>query len=229
VGFVIFGVGALVAATAPSTGVLVAARFVLGIAVGCAALTVPLYLSEIAPAEARGSVTSLNQMMVVIGILVAYIVDAVLAPAEAWRWMLGLAVVPSIVLFAGMLVMPETPRFLVQKGREDAARRVLARTFDDDDDESETSASWSFGANNPKSSLGASAGPSSNPSYFNPTDGYEGIEGMRRTASGMLMPIDEDEDDLVAAGLFGRVSETVNTVKDIGWVLWNSFSSRRDS
>jgi hypothetical protein len=44
---------------------------------------------------------------------------------------------------------------------------------------------------------------------------------MRRTESGMFMPIDEDEDDLVAAGLFGRVSETVNTVKDIGWVLWN--------
>lgn len=97
---------------------------------------------------------------------------------------------------------------------------------DDNEDDDPESSSWSFGASNPKSSLGASAnaGPSSSrgrPDEYNPTDGYEGLEGMRRTESGMFMPIDEDEDDLVAAGLFGRVSETVNTVKDIGWVLWN--------
>lgn len=104
---------------------------------------------------------------------------------------------------------------------------------DDEDPDDETSTSWSFGANNPKSSLGASAmgEPSSSrgrPNEYNPTDGYEGLEGMRRTESGMFMPIDEDEDDLVAAGLFGRVSETVNTVKDIGWVLWNvSLSNTR--
>lgn len=96
----------------------------------------------------------------------------------------------------------------------------------EDEEDDEASANWSFGASNPKSSLGASANvePSSSrgrPHEYNPTDGYEGLEGMRRTESGMFMPIDEDEDDDVAAGLFGRVSETVNTVKDIGWVLWN--------
>jgi hypothetical protein len=107
---------------------------------------------------------------------------------------------------------------------------------DEDDEGGENSASWSFGASNPKSSLGASAVSPTSPSSsagpsstFNYTDGYVGMEGMRRTESGMFMPIDDDEDDLVAAGLFGRVSETVNTVKDIGWVLWNSFSARRDS
>ncbi|KAK3701332.1 protein phosphatase regulator [Vermiconidia calcicola] len=94
---------------------------------------------------------------------------------------------------------------------------------DDKDDADEDSTSWSFGASNPRSSLGASAGPSSSDS--SPADGSGGIAGMRRTASGMLMPIDEDEDDLVAAGLFGGVSETVNRVKDIGWVLWNSFAT----
>lgn len=88
---------------------------------------------------------------------------------------------------------------------------------DDDEEEDTTSSSWSFGASNPKSSLGASAGLSIEERDF----GYEGIEGMRRTESGMFMPYDEDEDDLVAAGLFGRVSETINTVKDIGYVLWN--------
>lgn len=112
------------------------------------------------------------------------------------------------------------------------SRNFLLADDDDDDLDDETSTSWSFGANNPKSSLGASvtAEPSSSrgrPDEYNPTDGYEGLEGMRRTESGMFMPIDEDEDDLVAAGLFGRVSETVNTVKDIGWVLWNVSLGRK--
>ena len=102
---------------------LLAARFVLGIAVGCAALVVPLYLSEIAPTEIRGAISSLNQLMIVGGILVAFLVNAVLASSEAWRVMLGLAVVPSLVLLVGMIWMPETPRFLVHKGEEDEAKR----------------------------------------------------------------------------------------------------------
>ena len=87
----------------------------------------------------------------------------------------------------------------------------------DDGAELDSSSSWSFGSNNPKSSLGASV--SSEPhrrGEFSYTDGYDGIEGMRRTESGMFMPYDEDEDDKVAEGLFGRVSETINTFRDIG-------------
>src|SRR5688500_5892261 len=113
---VIFTVGALVAALAPTVGVLLVGRFVLGIAVGCAALVVPLYLSEIAPTHIRGAISSLNQLMIVGGILVAYLVNAVLASSEAWRVMLGVAVVPSLVLLVGMIWMPETPRFLVRAG-----------------------------------------------------------------------------------------------------------------
>ncbi|KAK5174402.1 protein phosphatase regulator [Saxophila tyrrhenica] len=113
------------------------------------------------------------------------------------------------------------------------SRNFLLVEDEEEDADADNSASWSFGASNPKSSLGASVkdAPSSsrNDNNFVLSDGYEGMQGMRRTESGMFMPIDEDEDDLVAAGLFGRVSETVNTVKDIGWVLWNSFSQRRDS
>lgn len=109
------------------------------------------------------------------------------------------------------------------------SRNFILADDDDDDEEGEDSTSWSFGSNNPQSSLGASsASPSSSGGAFNQTDGFVGMEGMRRTESGMFMPID-DEDDVVAAGLFGRVTDTVNTVKDIGWVLWNSFSARRDS
>ena len=106
------------------------------------------------------------------------------------------------------------------------SRNFLLAQDEEEDPDDEASTSWSFGASNTKSSLGASADVDpararGRPDEYNPTDGYEGLEGMRRTESGMFMPIDEDEDDLVAAGLFGRVSETVNTVKDIGWVLWN--------
>jgi sugar porter (SP) family MFS transporter len=122
---VTFTVGALAAAAAPNAGVLVAARIVLGLAVGSAALVVPLYLSEIAPTEIRGAIASLNQMMIVVGILAAFIVNAILADSGDWRLMLGLAAVPSLILLLGMAFMPETPRFLVRRGEEGEAREVL--------------------------------------------------------------------------------------------------------
>jgi sugar porter (SP) family MFS transporter len=122
---IVFTVGALLAAFAPSVTVLIAARVIIGLAVGSAALVVPLYLSEIAPTEVRGAIASLNQLMIVGGILVAFIVNAILASSGDWRLMLGLAAVPSMVLLAGMLVMPETPRYLVLSGEEETAHEVL--------------------------------------------------------------------------------------------------------
>src|SRR4051794_19585239 len=122
---IVFTVGALLAAAAPTVGVLIAARFILGLAVGSAALVVPLYLAEIAPTEVRGAVASLNQLMIVVGILAAFIVNAILASSGNWRLMLGLAAVPSLILLAGMLFMPETPRYLVHAGEEDEARDVI--------------------------------------------------------------------------------------------------------
>ena len=126
-----FTIGALAAAVAPSAWPLVAARFVIGLAVGSAALVVPLYLSEIAPTDLRGRVASLNQMMIVIGILAAFIVNAILASSGDWRLMLGLAAVPSVILLVGMIGMPETPRFLVHHGEEGEAREVLEEVTQD--------------------------------------------------------------------------------------------------
>jgi sugar porter (SP) family MFS transporter len=122
---IVFTVGALLAAVSPSVGVLVAARFIIGLAVGSAALVVPLYLSEIAPTEVRGAIASLNQLMIVGGILIAFIVNAILASSGDWRLMLGLAAAPSLVLLVGMLFMPETPRYLVHSGEEETAHEVL--------------------------------------------------------------------------------------------------------
>jgi MFS transporter, SP family, sugar:H+ symporter len=124
---VTFGIGAIGSALAPGAWVLVAFRFVLGLAVGAAALVVPLYLSELAPTGIRGAIASLNQLMITVGILVAFIVNAIFASSKDWRIMLGLAVVPAIVLLAGMLRMPETPRFLVRSDEEDTARDVLGQ------------------------------------------------------------------------------------------------------
>src|SRR3954463_15117657 len=120
-----FTIGALLAAAAPSVGVLIAARFILGLAVGSAALVVPLYLAEIAPTDIRGAIASLNQMMIVIGILAAFIVNAILASSGNWRLMLGLAAVPGLILLVGMLFMPETPRYLVHTGQEEDAHEVI--------------------------------------------------------------------------------------------------------
>jgi sugar porter (SP) family MFS transporter len=121
----VFIAGALICAFAPTVAVLIAGRVILGLAVGSAALVVPLYLSEIAPTEIRGAITSLNQLMIVSGILVAFIVNAILASSGNWRLMLGLAAVPGLILLIGMLFMPETPRYLVHTGEEDTAREVL--------------------------------------------------------------------------------------------------------
>ena len=134
---VIFTIGAIGAGLAPGVGTLVLFRVVLGIAVGAAALIVPLYLSEIAPTEIRGAISSLNQLMITVGILLAFIVNALLANSEAWRWMLGLAVVPSLILLVGMYFMPETPRWLVSRGREDEARDVLMRSRSEQEAENE--------------------------------------------------------------------------------------------
>src|SRR5919107_5665543 len=125
---ILFTLGAIGAALSPNVGILVLFRVVLGLAVGTAALVVPLYLSEIAPTEIRGAISSLNQLNIVVGILLAFIVNALLANAEAWRWMLGLAAIPSLVLLIGMYFLPETPRWLVSRCREDDARNVLRRS-----------------------------------------------------------------------------------------------------
>lgn len=125
---VVFSIGAVGAALAPNVGVLVLFRVVLGLAVGAAALIVPLYLSEIAPTEIRGAISSLNQLMITVGILLAFVVNALLAESGAWRWMLGIALVPSLVLLVGMYFMPETPRWLVSRGRDSDARDVLMRS-----------------------------------------------------------------------------------------------------
>ncbi|WP_349551414.1 sugar porter family MFS transporter [Leuconostoc pseudomesenteroides] len=124
---IIFLVGAVWSGLAPDFAHLVASRIVLGLAVGGASSLIPTYLSEMAPADKRGGVASLFQMMIMTGILVAYISNYLLQDLTfGWRIMLALAALPALALFFGGLVLPESPRYLVRRGDNEAAREVLA-------------------------------------------------------------------------------------------------------
>ncbi|HLR19262.1 MAG TPA: sugar porter family MFS transporter [Staphylococcus sp.] len=126
---IIYIVGALILALAPSMEILVLGRLVIGLAVGGSTAIVPVYLSEMAPTEQRGSLSSLNQLMITIGILSSYLINYAFTPIEGWRWMLGLAIVPSIILLVGVAFMPESPRWLLEHRSEKAARDVMKLTF----------------------------------------------------------------------------------------------------
>jgi MFS transporter, SP family, galactose:H+ symporter len=124
----LFIAGAAISAVAQGVAILVIGRFFVGLAIGVASMLTPLYLAEIAPARERGAIVSLNQLCITGGILVSYLVGYALASAtDGWRWMLALGAVPGIVLSVGMLVLPESPRWLAGHGRMLDAESVLKR------------------------------------------------------------------------------------------------------
>ncbi|MGB8149913.1 MAG: sugar porter family MFS transporter [Candidatus Cybelea sp.] len=129
---VIFLLGALLSALAGNEAILLCGRFVVGLGIGLSSVVAPLYISEVAPAPVRGALVSLYQFAITIGILAAYIVDYLFAGGGQWRWMLGLAVIPSLILMGGMVRMPESPRYLFKVGRDPLAREELQRIYDDD-------------------------------------------------------------------------------------------------
>lgn len=124
-GAVLFVVGSLGCAFAPDLLTLEVSRFLLGVAVGVASFVAPLYLSEIAPEHIRGSMISLYQLMITIGILAAFLSDVGFSASGNWRWMLGIITFPALILFIGVLTLPESPRWLSMKGKNDLAMKVL--------------------------------------------------------------------------------------------------------
>jgi sugar porter (SP) family MFS transporter len=123
----IFGVGALVASFSPNLAVLVVARVLLGLAIGIASMIVPVYIAEIAPPRVRGALVSLQQFMITVGIMVSYLVSYAFSGSGAWRWMLGVGMIPAAILFVGMLPLPESPRWLLAQDRRQDALGVLRR------------------------------------------------------------------------------------------------------
>jgi sugar porter (SP) family MFS transporter len=130
---VVFTVGALGAGTAPTVAVLVLFRFMLGLGIGIASVLVPVYLAEMAPAGVRGSITSLNQYMIIVGTALAAGIGYLLAFTGSWRWMFLIGVFPAVVLVIGMLTVPDTPRSLVRRGHPERARELLVQLRGDRD------------------------------------------------------------------------------------------------
>lgn len=126
----VFAFGTLGCVFSPTWEVLGAFRFILGIAVGGASVTVPVYLAEVAPFEKRGSLVTRNEVMIVSGQFAAFVINAIIfnvwgEHSAVWRFMLLIAVLPAFALFIGMLRMPESPRWLSSQGRDDDALAVL--------------------------------------------------------------------------------------------------------
>lgn len=125
---VIFAIGAIWSGHAVNVWNLIAARLFLGIAIGVSSFAVPLYIAEISPAKVRGTLVSMFQLMITIGVLVSYLSDLYFADETdmtCWRPMFYVGVIPAFILLFGMLFMPETPRWLMSCNREAESRRIL--------------------------------------------------------------------------------------------------------
>jgi sugar porter (SP) family MFS transporter len=126
---VVFAASSLGMAFSGGLTIFILMRFAAGIGVGMASMLSPLYIAEISPADKRGRNVAINQLTIVIGILVTNLVNYKLSATgpDAWRWMFGLGVVPSVLFLIGVLWLPESPRWLMQAGRNAEARAVLEK------------------------------------------------------------------------------------------------------
>lgn len=131
----IFAVGSIACAISTSANQLIEARFFLGIAVGLASFTTPLYLSEVSPQHIRGMMVSMYQLMITIGILVAFLSDMYFGTTASiggqigghWRVMVGIIAFPAVLMFFGMLILPESPRWLFLKGFQERGINVFRK------------------------------------------------------------------------------------------------------
>ncbi|MGB7768481.1 MAG: sugar porter family MFS transporter [Verrucomicrobiia bacterium] len=130
---IIFTVSALGTALAPTIPWLIAAMIVSGIAIGIASFISPMYIAEVVPAKVRGSLVAVNMLAITSGIVVAYLVDYAFSSSGEWRYMFGLAAIPSIVLAIGMWRLPDSPRWLISKSKVEQAKQVLQRVRTDAD------------------------------------------------------------------------------------------------
>ncbi|GAA4780690.1 sugar porter family MFS transporter [Stakelama sediminis] len=134
-----FVLSALVAGAAPTDWVFIGSRFVAGLAVGAASVLAPVYISEVTPAAVRGRLASIQQIMIISGLTGAFVVNYWLANTAghstatfwlgypAWRWMFWAQVLPAGIYLLTLLLIPDSPRFLVMRGRDAEAESVLAR------------------------------------------------------------------------------------------------------
>ncbi|KAF7649328.1 hypothetical protein LDENG_00143430 [Lucifuga dentata] len=125
----IFSIGGIILSLAPDKIILLVGRIVVGLGIGIASMTVPVYIAEVSPSHVRGQLVTINSLFITGGQFVASMVDGAFSylSHDGWRYMLGLSVVPAAVQFVGFCFLPESPRWLLQNGQSQEARRVLIR------------------------------------------------------------------------------------------------------
>ncbi|KAL5729745.1 Sugar transporter [Ranunculus cassubicifolius] len=137
----IFFLGSLLMAIAPNPSFIIAGRFVVGVGVGMASMTAPLYISEASPTKVRGALVSFNGLLITGGQFIAYLTNLALTTvSHPWRWMLGIACVPAAIQFGLMLCLPESPRWLYRKGKRDESIDILRKIYSGEDLEHEIEA-----------------------------------------------------------------------------------------
>lgn len=124
---IVFTASAIGTALSPTVTWLIVARVVSGLAIGIASFISPMYIAELAPARARGSLVAVNMLAITTGIVVAYLADYALSGIHGWRYRFGLAAIPSIILTVSMWKLPDSPRWLIETSRVQQARQVLRR------------------------------------------------------------------------------------------------------
>ncbi|WP_328592427.1 sugar porter family MFS transporter [Martelella alba] len=126
-GAVIFLVGSIISALAFNQYFLTLTRLLIGIGIGASAMTAPMFLAEVAPARIRGTIVAAFQLMITIGIMVSYMSNAAFGQSGDWRWMIGVGVFPSVIALIGILMSPETPRWLTLNSNADKARDIITK------------------------------------------------------------------------------------------------------
>lgn len=121
----LFGAASIFTALSVNYIMLIIGRIFVGIAIGVSSMISPLYIAEVAPAKHRGALVALNQFAITIGIVISYSVDLGFAEIGSWRWMMGVAAFPAVVLLIGMFFMPDSPRWLIFHGFRDQAKVIL--------------------------------------------------------------------------------------------------------
>jgi sugar porter (SP) family MFS transporter len=126
----LFVLGSVLAPLSPDVLTLIAARALLGLAIGFTSVTAPVYISELAPPQSRGRLISLYQLALTVGIALADLVGYWLAGQQAWRWMFGIGVAPACLFLILVATLPESPRWLFAHNKTDEARSVLSTYID---------------------------------------------------------------------------------------------------
>ncbi|CAK9187582.1 unnamed protein product [Ilex paraguariensis] len=137
----LFFVGATVMAVSPAPWMLIIGRILVGLGVGMASMTAPLYISEASPHRIRGALVSTNGLLITGGQFLSYLINLAFTQVHGtWRWMLGVAGIPALVQFVLMMSLPESPRWLYRKGKIDEARSILGKIYPDEEVEDEMQA-----------------------------------------------------------------------------------------